>query len=193
LALLSWFATAAAQAPGDAGSHQAVKLSPPLLELLRTEMREIAAGVQGISVALAVGDCNSIRETSAKIRASYIMEKSLTPAQVEELEQALPARLKELDAEFHQRADKLGAAAAAHDAELASYHYARLLDSCVACHGAYARLRFPGFAPPAPAGPRHGQAAAGMHRGWPAAVPAFQDRGCCLITAMTRPEALPGR
>jgi cytochrome c553 len=56
LALLAWLATAAAQAPGEAGSHQAVRLSPPLLE------------------------------------------------------------------------------------------------SCVACHGAYARQRFPGFGPPAPAG-----------------------------------------
>ena len=66
-------------------------------------------------MALASADWKSIHVTSKHIRASYIMEKKLTEAQAKELESALPAYFKQLDAEFHQRAAKLGAAAAAHD------------------------------------------------------------------------------
>ena len=115
-----------------------VKLSPELLNLLRAEMREISAGVQGMAVAMATPDWKSIQETSGKIRASYIMEKKLTPAQAAELEKALPEQFKQLDAGFHQRAEKVGAAAAAHDAELVAYHYSRLLESCTTCHAEFA-------------------------------------------------------
>lgn len=128
-------------------AHQDVALSPDLAELLREEMREIAVGVQSIPLSLVSANWTSIVETSAKIQASYIMGQKLTPAQVKELEQALPAHFKQLDAEFHQRAGRLGAAAAAHDAELVSFQYSRLIETCAACHAAYATVRFPGFSP----------------------------------------------
>lgn len=129
--------------------HQGIELSPDLLNLLRAEMREIAGGVQGIALSLATANWMSIQETSTKIRASYIMEKKLTAAQTKELEQALPEHFKQLDAEFHQRAEKLGAAAAAHDPELVAFQYSRLIESCALCHSAYAKSRFPGFSSPA--------------------------------------------
>jgi len=138
--------TNAAEPPA---SHQVIELSPDLLNLLRAEMREIAGGVQGIALSLATANWTSIQETSTKIRASYIMEKKLTAAQAKELEQALPENFKQLDAEFHQRAEKLGVAAAAHDPELAAFQYSRLIESCALCHSAYAKSRFPGFSPPA--------------------------------------------
>ena len=112
-------------------------------------MREIITGVQGIAVSLASADWQAIQEASTKIRTSYIMEKKLTPAQAKELEQALPERFKQLDAEFHQRAERLGAAAAAHDSELVAFHYSRLGESCALCHAAFAKPRFPGFSSPA--------------------------------------------
>lgn len=124
---------------------QEVKLPPELLDLLRAEMREVASGMQGIALSLAAGDWKAIQETSHKIRDSYIMTRKLTPAQAAELEQALPAPFKQLDAEFHQRAQKLGAAAAARDPELVVFHYSRMLESCASCHSAYAAKRFPGF------------------------------------------------
>jgi cytochrome c556 len=124
-----------------------IKLSPELLNLLRDEMREIAGGVQAMALSIATADWKSIQETSAKIRASYIMEKKLTSAQARALEAGLPERFKELDAAFHQRAEKLGAAAAAQDAELVAFQYSRLLESCTVCHSEYAKSRFPGFAP----------------------------------------------
>jgi cytochrome c556 len=130
--------------------NQDLKLSPDLTELLRAEMREVANGVQGVTLSLATADWKSIEDTSVKIRASYIMEKKLTAAQAGELENALPEQFKQLDAEFHQRAEKLGAAAAAHDAELVVFHYSRLLESCTRCHSVYAHARFPGFSSPTP-------------------------------------------
>lgn len=130
--------------------RQDVRLSPALLNLLRAEMREITAGVQRIALSVATADWKAIQETSAKIRASYIMEKKLTPAQAQELERVLPEQFKRLDAEFHQRAEKLGTAAAAHDPELVAFQYSRLVESCAQCHSAYAKSRFPGFATPLP-------------------------------------------
>jgi cytochrome c556 len=135
--------------------RQDLKLSPELLKLLRAEMGEIAGGVQGIALSVAIADWRSIQETSEKIRASYIMEKKLTPAQAEELERVLPEHFKELDSEFHQRAGKLGQAAAAHDPELIVFHYSRLIESCVPCHATYARSRFPGFAAAKQRNPGH--------------------------------------
>jgi cytochrome c556 len=139
-------AIVAAAEPPD--SSQEISLSPGVRELLLAEMREIAAGVQSVATALALGDWKSIADTSARIRASYILEKQLTPAQAEELERALPQDFKRLDAEFHARAEQLGSAALAHDAERVAFQYSRLLENCAACHAAFARTRFPGFAPP---------------------------------------------
>jgi cytochrome c556 len=135
--------------------RQDLKLSPELLKLLRAEMGEIAGGVQGIALSLAIADWRSIQETSEKIRASYIMERKLTPAQAEELERVLPEHFKELDSEFHQKAGELGQAAAAHDPELIVFHYSRLIESCVPCHASYARSRFPGFAAAKQRSPGH--------------------------------------
>jgi cytochrome c556 len=139
----------------DHASNQVIKLSPGLVDLLRAEMREISGGVQGVPLSLATADWESIQQTSANLRASYIMEKKLTSAQAHELERALPQQFKQLDSEFHLRAEKLGAAAAAHDTELVVFHYSRLLESCARCHSAFASKRFPGFTPPAPKGHQH--------------------------------------
>jgi len=147
--------SACIHAAEDRAPGQHVSLSPDLLELLRAEMREISTGVQAVAAALATADWESIRETGEKIRASYLMEQQLTPAQAAELEHALPGQFRRLDADFHQRAERLGAAAAAHDPELAAFHYSRLIESCARCHALYARDRFPGFAPAATQDHRH--------------------------------------
>ena len=124
-----------------------VKLSPQVLDLLRAEMREVSVGVQAMAFSIASADWRAMQDTSARIRASYIMEKKLTPAQARELETALPPRFRVLDAEFHDRAGKLGAAAAAHDAKLVVAQYSRMLESCTTCHAAFASSRFPNFSP----------------------------------------------
>ena len=135
--------------------NQDIKLSPDLHNLLRAEMREIASGIQGVALSLATADWKSIQKTSAKIRASYIMENKLTPTQADELNKALPEQFKRLDAEFHQRAEKLRLAAVERDSELVVFHYSRLLESCTQCHSAYASKQFPGFAIPIPHNHHH--------------------------------------
>jgi cytochrome c556 len=129
-------------------ASQEINLSPEVRELLLAEMREIAAGIQSVALALAIGEWQSIADTSTKIRTSYIMEKQLTAAQAEALERALPQEFKRLDAEFHSRAEQLASAALAHDSERVAFQYSRLLENCTACHAAFARTRFPGFSPP---------------------------------------------
>lgn len=129
-------------------------LSPQVRSLLQEEMREVARGTQTLAIALATADWKTLHDTAAKIRASYIMNKQLSAAQKRELEHALPAGFKQLDAEFHVRAQKLAFAAKARDHELAAFHYSRLVESCVVCHSNYAKARFPGFASFTP--PAHG-------------------------------------
>ena len=137
-------------AENPAQSHD-FKLTPELRELLQAEMREIAGGIQGVALALATADWESIKNTGEMIRSSYIMESQLTPAQAKELAQVLPDRFKQLDADFHHRAERLAKAATAHDAEAVAFHYSRMLESCTQCHSAFASERFPGFSPKAPA------------------------------------------
>lgn len=139
--------------PAAAGGD--IQLSPAVLSLLKAEMGEIAGGMQGVPLALASADWQSIHHTSKQIRDSYIMDKQLTAAQAKELEAALPAYFKRLDAAFHQRAAKLGAAAAAHDPEQVAFQYSRLLESCTQCHATYAKTRFPGFSAPVAQGHAH--------------------------------------
>ncbi|MFC1702475.1 hypothetical protein ACFL1J_07030 [Pseudomonadota bacterium] len=120
-------------------------LPPDLMGLLQAEMREITTGVQKIPVAIAQADWDLLRTTGESIQSSYIMAKALSPEQVEVLQSSLPARFKQIDSEFHERAGNLADAAEARDFELASYHYSRLIESCARCHSLYAKDRFPDF------------------------------------------------
>lgn len=137
--------------PASAGTP--LSLSPPVLELFRAEMRELLAGSQSIAAALPVGEWERIVETSHAMKASYILDKKLSPAKRKELS-ALPEQFLELDAAFHARTGKLAEAAAARDAEAITFHYGRLLEACVGCHVVYAPERFPALATPASA-PHH--------------------------------------
>lgn len=137
-------ASSAADAPGS------LSLTPGLLDLFRTEMRELSLGTQAIASALPSGDWQRIVTTSRRMKASYVLEKKLTPAQEEELA-ALPEPFKALDANFHLRADRLAEAATKRDYEAVAFHYSRLLETCVACHAAFAHARFPAFDAPSSA------------------------------------------
>jgi cytochrome c556 len=155
LLLLAAASAAGAVPPADdAGRRAALPLSPGLLELFRAEMRELSLGAQALAAALPAADWDGIAATSRRMKASYVLEKKMTPEQAKEVA-ALPERFKELDAGFHARTDRLAAAADRHDYEGAAHEYARLLETCGACHGAFAHTRFPGFGPPAPAAHHH--------------------------------------
>ena len=127
-----------------------IQLSQDLRTLLQTEMREIAAASQAIVMSLVIGDWQSVHRISEQIRASYILEKSISDLQKQELQDNLPDRFKWLDAEFHARAERLGLAAAAEDPEIIAFHFGRMLETCATCHAAFAKARFPGFSPEVP-------------------------------------------
>ena len=124
---------------------QDLHLSNDLTELLRAEMRALLNGVQSLAAGIAIADWKTVANTSSKIRASYILDQKLTPAQKKELTTSLPEHFKRLDSHFHLEAKKLEVAAANHDPELSAFHYYRLIETCTTCHTIYAQSRFPGF------------------------------------------------
>ncbi len=130
----------------ESGGGQELRLSPELRAFLQAEMRDIAGSVQVMTVALATADWKALESAAEKIRDSYIAHQKLPVAQRQELARALPAGFQAIDAAFHDRADKLARAAAAHDGDLGAFHLYRLTESCVSCHSQYVRYRFTGFA-----------------------------------------------
>ena len=135
-----------ASAQESQSAQNGLHLSPKLIELLRAEMRALLTGVQSLATGIATADWKSVADTSAQIRASYILNQKLTPAQKKELSASLPEHFKRLDSNFHLEAKKLEAAATNHDAQLSAFHYYRLIETCTACHAIYAVSKFPGFA-----------------------------------------------
>jgi hypothetical protein len=157
LTLLLTLAIASSAIRAESPEHtgETLSLPPELMGLLQAEMREITIGVQKVPVAIAQADWEVLHQTAESIRSSYIMAKALTKEQIEILESSLPERFKLLDSEFHARAGSLAQAAQAHDFELASYHYSRLIESCANCHSLYAKTRFPAFGPAEEQGHHH--------------------------------------
>ena len=145
------YLTVAVLLPGSAVADESgtapgeIQVSQELRDLLWAEMQEVAAASQAIPMYLATGDWLSVQRAGEQLRATYVMQKSLSEAQREELREKLPGQFKQLDLEFHERATKLAAAAADKDPELIAFHYYRMLETCVACHSAFATSRFPGF------------------------------------------------
>ena len=133
--LLSGMMIAATAIPAEEPEHhqKALILPPDLMGLLQAEMREITIGMQKVPVAIAQADWKTLADTSESIQSSYIMAKALTREQAETLESDLPERFKQIDSDFHKRAGDLAHAAEARDFELASHHYARLIESCAQC------------------------------------------------------------
>jgi hypothetical protein len=81
---MAGFALARAAEPAPA-TPGALPLSPGVKALLTAEMLEVAKGMQAMALSVATADWTTIASTSRQIRASYIMEKTLTPAQAAEL------------------------------------------------------------------------------------------------------------
>ena len=121
-----------------------LNMSPDLQQLFQAEMRELLLGTQHIAGALPVANWDGIADSAMAMRNSYVLEQKLTTAQRHDLEQ-LPEQFKAFDDAFHLRAEKLAHAAKAKDAEAVSFHFSRLLDTCVACHSTYAKTKFPNF------------------------------------------------
>lgn len=137
-----------ASAAEESSAMPTRQLSAATRALLQEEMRGIGSGMQTLTTALAAADWTTLQTTAEQIRDSYILVRRLSTAQRKELLHVLPNGFRVLDRNFHRRADRLAAAAAAHDSDLATFYIYRMMDSCVACHSQYAGERFPAFHPP---------------------------------------------
>lgn len=140
----------------DAAPDGVEALSPPLREALVAEMQAIQGGMMSVVPALVAGRYEEVSATAERIRDSYIMKQSLSPAQLEELHTALPADFQALDARFHEYAGMLAHVAESEQPELVAFYYARMMETCVACHSSHATAKFPELATKDPAAGGHG-------------------------------------
>lgn len=121
------------------------KLTPRLKDLLANEMQQVAQATADLSLAIAGGDHDAAMKLGIAVRDSFILKKSLTDQDKKDLMSAVPPEFVALDRRFHGLAGKLAHAAEAKDSELQSVYYAKMLESCVACHTHFASDRFPGL------------------------------------------------
>ncbi len=138
--------------------HQAedsLGLSEGVRELLKDEMQAVQTAMQALLPALAAGDWAQMASKARSIRDSYILQRSLSSEQREELGRVLPEGFKMLDAQFHHNAGMLAHAAEQHNGAVANFYYSRLSEGCIQCHSHYAQVRFPHFAGSAAARQEH--------------------------------------
>ncbi|MEO8196733.1 MAG: hypothetical protein ABI689_08430 [Thermoanaerobaculia bacterium] len=137
-------ANESATPPPPAGGVSA--LSPDLRALFRLEMAGLQGAMLELLPAVVSGDWEKVENVAERIRSGFVLAQKLTEAQREELDGALPAGFLERDAEFHEMATGLAAAAREHQPELVSFYVYKLTDGCIGCHTRHAQARFPGFA-----------------------------------------------
>ena len=122
-------------------------LSPGLRELLQKEMQALQNGMQSIIPAYAAGEWHAVAEIALKMKNSYILQQSLSDAQVKELQTSLPDAFIKQDQQFHYLAEKLNHFSRNENPELVGFYYSKLVESCVSCHAQHATHRFPALAP----------------------------------------------
>lgn len=133
---------------GESHASSAIEsLSPELRELLKKEMLALQDGMQAIIPAYAAGEWHDVAAIAHKIKNSYILQQSLSDAQVKELQTSLPDSFVKTDQHFHYLAGQLNHAAQQEKAELVGFYYSRLVESCAGCHAQHAVHRFPALKP----------------------------------------------
>jgi len=132
-----------------------LSLSPKLRAALVAEMAGVKEGVAGLSTSLATGEWEAAAQRAERIRDSYIMKQKLTPAELEELERALPADFAGMDSRFHRHAEGVAHAAMEHNYELAVFYLSKMMEGCGACHARYATHTLKGFKQADPAKVMH--------------------------------------
>ena len=120
-------------------------LTPRLKELLTKEMQQVAQAAASLALAISAGDHGSVNQFGVAVRDSFILKKSLTQQDKEDLMRAVPPEFVALDGRFHDIAGKLAHAAELKDSELQGFYYSKMLEACVACHAQFASDRFPGL------------------------------------------------
>lgn len=121
------------------------KLTPKLKDLIRQEMTQISDSMKEIGTAIATGDHETVADHAARISAGFILKRSLSEQDKKDLKSAVPPAFLQLDAAFHQTAEKLTEAARNRDPAREGALFSKMMENCVSCHSTYATDRFPGF------------------------------------------------
>ncbi len=122
-----------------------IKLYGGLKALLQEEMALIEKSMSRLVREIASGNWEKIASIARNIEESFIIKKQLSKSQKEELGSKLPELFKDIDGEFHKAAGMLAKVADKRHAELVTFYFYKLSDSCVRCHSKYAKVRFPNF------------------------------------------------
>lgn len=130
----------AANLKADSGVES---LSPDLRNLLAKEMVALEKGMQAIFPAYITGDFEQVAQVAKKIKESFILKQKITDDQKKELVAKLPNSFLKMDKKFHEYAGMLEHVARKNKTELVGFYYAKLTESCIACHSNHAKHRFP--------------------------------------------------
>lgn len=120
-------------------------LSPELRSLLKQEMLAIQDGMTEILAAFASGDLHQVSDIAGRINKSYILKQKITDTQKHELHEKLSEDFLLKDQQFHKYAGMLEHVSDESHTELVGFYYSKLMDSCIGCHSAHAKHRFPNF------------------------------------------------
>lgn len=124
------------------------KLTPRLRSLLRQEMAQVLPAMQTIYAALVTGDHVTVVEKAQAVHKSFLLERSLTPADRQVLATVAPQPFLRLDRHFHKLAAELAAAGQRHSSREEWQRFEQMTAACLACHGRYVTNRFPGLGRP---------------------------------------------
>lgn len=139
---------------GEEDMHHQVKqaqsvvagLSPELQALFSREMLELQKGMMAMVPLYVAGKLDDIEKIAAQMESSYVLKQNLTESQMHELHAKLPDAFIEQDQQFHYLAGMLAHVANVGKTELVGFYIAKMSDSCLACHSAYATDKFPALA-----------------------------------------------
>lgn len=122
-----------------------LNISADIKPLLKKEMLAIEKAMQVLLSSIAKGDWKKTAMVAKQIQASYIMKQSLTAEQMQHLHHSLPEQFIQMDQAFHQYAGMLAHAAEVRNADVTSFYFYKMNDSCIQCHSRYAQEQFPAF------------------------------------------------
>ncbi len=120
-----------------------LNLPPELLTLLQKEMVEIQSAMQQLIPLMAQGNSEKTAQLAEQIKRSFILKKSLSSEELQQLIQLLPAHFVQLDRAFHGNAGKLAESAIQSDFIASGKIYGTMVNGCISCHTQFAPERFP--------------------------------------------------
>ena len=121
-----------------------VKLPPKFKDLLNEEMLQIQDAMKSLVPLLATGNTEAA-DLAAQIHNSFILKKSLSKEELQELISLLPKGFVKLDRAFHTKAKDLAAAVRNNDFITGGKIYGEMVSGCISCHSNYASKLFPGL------------------------------------------------